>query len=167
MKMTPLDIQQQRFRTRLRGYDPREVDTFLEQTADAFEMLERQAQQLQEESRRLALQVKGYRQREETFKRAIINSQEVMEQMKENARRQAELIVAEAEVQAEKMLNHAHTRLAQLHEDIGELKRRRVQVEMEISTVVESHAKLLKLGKEEMQAMDAEDDKLKFLKHAT
>lgn len=167
MKMTPLDIQQQRFRTRLRGYDPREVDTFLEQTADAFEMLERQAQQLQEESRRLALQVKGYRQREETFKRAIINSQEVMEQMKENARKQAELIVAEAEVQAEKMLNHAHTRLAQLHEDIGELKRRRVQVEMEISTVVESHAKLLKLGKEEMQAMDAEDDKLKFLKHAT
>lgn len=167
MKMTPLDIQQQRFRTRLRGYDPREVETFLERTADAFEMLERQAQQLQEESRRLALQVKGYRQREETFKRAIINSQEVMEQMKENARRQAELIVAEAEVQAEKMLNHAHTRLAQLHEDIGELKRRRVQVEMEISTVVESHAKLLKLGKEEMQAMDAEDDKLKFLKHAT
>lgn len=167
MKMTPLDIQQQRFRTRLRGYDPREVDTFLEQTADAFEMLERQAQQLQEESRRLALQVKGYRQREETFKRAIINSQEVMEQMKENARRQAELIVAEAEVQAEKMLNHAHNRLAQLHEDIGELKRRRVQVEMEITTVVESHAKLLKLGKEEMQAMDAEDDKLKFLKHAT
>ena len=71
---------------------------------------------------------KGYKKREEIFKRAILNSQKVLEQMKQNAQKSAELIIAEAEVNAEKMLNRAHNRLAQLHEDIAELKRQRMQI---------------------------------------
>ena len=37
MNLTPLDIQQQKFKTKFRGFDIREVDTFLEQLANAFE----------------------------------------------------------------------------------------------------------------------------------
>jgi cell division initiation protein len=167
MKLTPMDIQQQRFTARLRGYDPQEVHRFLEQTADAFEALERQNQQLREEARRLELEIKGYRQREETFKRALIHSQKIVDQMKENARKQAELIVAEAEVRAEKILSHSHNRLAQLHEDISELKRQRVQIEIEITAIIDSHAKLLEISKESMRALDENDAKLKILKQAT
>lgn len=118
---------------------------------------------LREENRRLKLEAKGYREREESFKRAIINSQNVLEQMKENARKTAELTVAEAEVKAEKILNKAHNRLAQLHEDITELKRQRMQIEVQIRSVIESHTKLLEIGKEEMQEMDEKDSKLKYL----
>ena len=50
MKMTPLDIQQQQFKTRFRGFDVREVDTFLEQTAGAFEALQRENEEYQEDS---------------------------------------------------------------------------------------------------------------------
>jgi len=123
-------------------------------------------EKLQEEVHRLQLERKGYKNREDTFKRALLNSQKVLEQMKENAEKSSELIVAEAEVKAEKILNKAHNRLAQLHEDIAELKRQRMQIEVQISAVIEAHSKLLEISKEGMRAIDEEDTKLKLLQKA-
>ena len=82
MKITPLDINQQKFRTRIRGFDVREVDAFLEQMANVFESLQRAQKSLQEEVRRLEMEIQGYRKREETFKRALLNSQKVLDQMR-------------------------------------------------------------------------------------
>ncbi len=166
MHITPLDIQQQKFKTRFRGFDVREVDAFLEQMANGFESFQRTHKDLQEEVRRLELEIQGYRKREETFKRALLNSQKVLDQMKDNARKSAELIIAEAEVKAEKILNKSHNRLAQLHEDIAELKRQRMQIEVQIGSIVETHGKLLEISKESTKAMDEEDAKLKLLKPA-
>ena len=163
VNLTPLDIQQKRFKTRFRGFDIQEVDFFLDQMADAFESLLKQNEKLKEEFRRLQLEIQGYKNREDAFKRALLNSQRVIEQMKENAQKSAELIVAEAEVKAEKILNKAHNRLAQLHEDIAELKRQRMQIEVQISSVIEAHGKLLEISKEGMKAMDDEDSKIKLL----
>ena len=164
MKITPLDIQQQQFKTRFRGFDIREVDAFLEQMAETVESLQKENQNLGDEVRRLELEIQGYRKREETFKRALLNSQKVLDQMKDNARRSAELIIAEAEVKAEKILNKAHNRLAQLHEDITELKRQRTQIEVQISSIIEAHSRLLEIGKEGMKESDDEDAKVKLLK---
>ena len=166
MNLTPLDIQQQKFKTRIRGFDVREVDAFLEQVANVFESLHRTHKGMQEEVRRLEIEIQGYRKREETFKRALLNSQKVLDQMKDNARKSAELIIAESEVKAEKILNNAHNRLAQLHEDISELKRQRTQIEVQIGSIVEGHSKLLELSKEGAKTMDEEDAKLKVLKQA-
>ncbi|MGD8949513.1 MAG: DivIVA domain-containing protein [Desulfobacterales bacterium] len=163
VNLTPLDIQQQKFKTRFRGFDIQEVDFFLDQMADAFESLLKQNEKLKEEFRRLQLEIQGYKNREDAFKRALLNSQRVIEQMKENAQKSAELIVAEAEVKAEKILNKAHNRLAQLHEDIAELKRQRMQIEVQIGSVIEAHGKLLEISKEGMKAMDDEDSKIKLL----
>ena len=167
MKITPLDIQQQQFKTRFRGFDVREVDAFLEQIADTFEGLQKKNEDMGEEVRRLELEIRGYRKREETFKRALLNSQKVLDQMKDNARKSAELIIAEAEVKAEKILNKAHNRLAQLHEDIAELKRQRTQIEVQISSIIEAHSRLLEIGKEGMKESDEADDKVKLLKKST
>jgi cell division initiation protein len=139
------------------------VDVFLDQMADTFESLLKQNENLKEDFRRLQLEIQGYKNREDAFKRALLNSQRVIEQMKENAQKSAELIVAEAEVKAEKILNKAHNRLAQLHEDIAELKRQRMQIEVQIGSVIEAHGKLLEISKEGMKAMDDEDSKIKLL----
>jgi cell division initiation protein len=167
MKVTPLDIQQQQFKTRFRGFDIREVDAFLEQMAETVESLQKENQNLGDEVRRLELEIQGYRKREETFKRALLNSQKVLDQMKNNARRSAELLIAEAEVKAEKILNKAHNRLAQLHEDITELKRQRTQIEVQISSIIEAHSRLLEIGKEGMKESDEEDAKVKLLKKSS
>ena len=165
MKITPLEIQQRQFTVKFRGFDIEEVDIFLEQVAVAFESLQSENEKLHTDICRFQMDAKGYREREETFKRAILNSQQVVEQMRENAHKSAELIVADAEVKAEKILNRAHNRLSQLHEDIAELKRQRIQIEAQIRAIVETHVRLLEMGKEEMRAMDEEDSKLKLLKH--
>jgi len=118
------------------------------------------------EIKRLQLEGQGYREREESFKRAILNSQKVLEEMKQNARKSAELVVAEAEVTAEKILSRAQNRLGQLHEDISELKRQRMQIEVQIRSVIEGHAKLLEIGKEDARIREEEDDKLKLLRQS-
>lgn len=164
MRTTPLDIQQQQFNIRFRGFDVREVDRFLEQIADSFELLQRENENLNDKIRRLKLESQGYREREETFKRAMLNSQKVLEQMKDNASKSAELVIADAEIRAEKILSRAHNRLSQLHEDIAELKRQRMQIEIQIRSILESHTKLLEIGKESMTIIDEEDSKLKLLK---
>lgn len=166
MTITPLDIQQQQFKTRFRGFDIREVDTFLEQMADAFESLQSENKKFREEINRLKLESQGYKEREETFKRAMLNSQKVLEQMKQNARKSAELVIADAEIKAEKILSRAQYRLEQLHEDIAELKRQRMQIEVQIRSIIESHSKLLEIGKEEAGIREEEDAKLKLFKQS-
>jgi cell division initiation protein len=163
MKMTPLEIQQQQFKVRFRGFDVREVDHFLERVADSVADLREENKQLFEEQRRFKMELQGYKEREETFKRAMFNSQTVLEQMKDNARKSADIIIADAETKAEKILNRAHSRLSQLHEDIAELKRQRIQIEVQLRSVIEAHTKLLDIGKEGADALDTEDDKIQYL----
>jgi len=164
MALTPLDIQQQRFRVSFRGYDPKEVEAFLEQAANAFEDLQRETLRLADETKKLQSDIEEYQRREGTFKRALLHSQKVLDQMQENARRQAEVIVAGAETKAEKLLQQAQNRLAQLQESIAGLKRQRVQVEAEITFVIENHRRLLEADRESTRELDALDEKLKVLR---
>jgi cell division initiation protein len=166
MALTALDIQQQRFRTKVRGIDPKEVHAFLEQAATAFEELQREHHRLTDDVRQLRGEIEEHRKREGTFKRALMHSQKVLDQMKVNAEKQADLIVAEAENQAERLLHQAQRRLSQLQEHITKLKRQRVQIEVEIGSVIESHRRQLTLGQEQIQATDEQDEKLKVLKQA-
>lgn len=166
MNLTPIDIQQQQFKVKFRGFDVREVDRFLEYLAETFGALLDENKNHKDRVRRLKLEMQGFKEREETFKRAMLNSQKIVEQIKINARKSAEIIIAEAEVKAEKILNRAHTRLSQLHDDIFELKRQRIQIEVQINSILDAHSKLLEVSKEGMEAIDQEYSKIKILSNA-
>lgn len=163
MDITPLDIQNRQFRVKFRGFDVKEVDAFLEQLAEALRVLAEQRARTERALERSRREVTAYREREETFKTALVNSQTVVEQMKSNAKKSADLIIADAEVKAQKLLQGAHKRLSQLHEDIAELKRQRQKIESEIQSIIETHTKILETGKEEMKAHDEQDDRLQLL----
>ena len=166
MGITPAVIKQKEFNTRFRGFDVHEVDGFLEDVAHEVTRLNREMSAIKEERHRLALENQGYQKREMSLKRVMIQSQKVLDQMKLNARKSAELVIANAEVEAEKILNRAHQRLSQLHSDITELKRQRMQIEVQIGSVIESHAKLLEMSKQESKASEATDVNLRFIKQA-
>ncbi len=166
MGITPLVVTQKEFTTRFRGFDVQEVDYFLEDVAKELNNLNHTIQNLHEEKHRMNLENQGYRKRENSMKNAMIQAQKVLDQMKENAKKSSQVILANAEVEAEKMLNRAHKRLSQLHSDIIELKRQRIQLEMQISAVLESHSKMLDMTKEENKAADETDSTLKFIKQA-
>ncbi len=166
MSVTPLVVRQKEFTTRFRGFDVQEVDGFLEEVAGEMDNLNLTIEKLREEKHRLNLENQGYRKRENSMKNAMIQSQKVIDQMKKNAKKSSQIIMANAEVEAEKILNRAHKRLSQLHSDIIELKRQRIQLEMQISAVLESHSKMLEMTKEENKAADETDSTLKFIQQA-
>jgi cell division initiation protein len=164
MKMTALDIQQQKFRLRIRGFDVGEVDGFLERVAGEFDALSKKNKELQKEIERLGAALERYKDQEMAVKEAMINTQKTLDDMKVNAEKEAELIVTEAEIKAEKILSRAHNRLTQLHEDITELKRQRIHLEVELGSILEAHRKLLDMSTEAMQAKEASEEKLTYLK---
>jgi len=164
MTMTPLDIQQGQFRIRFRGFDVGEVDAFLERVAESMEALIRENETLRKDMARLNAEVLEFHDQEQTFHEAMVNAQETLNKMKRNAEKEAELIVSEAQMRAEKILSSADSRLYELHKDISELKRQRMQLEVDLRTILEAHTKYLDMSKEAMKTEEKSEEKLRFLK---
>jgi cell division initiation protein len=163
MTLTPEDILQYRFNVRFRGFDVRQVDDFLEQLAGALGQLRRYNRRLRLELRRTAIALKEMKSRERTLEASLASTRQAIDQMTNNANQAADLIIRQAEVRAEKMLNRAHNRLAQLHQDITEMKRQRIQIETQIRAVIETHAKLLDASLSESESLDEAFGKVAYL----
>ena len=166
MKLKPVEIQEHQFKIKFRGFDVREVDDFLDRIAKDYETLLATNEQLKAKIDTLTQNLEEHRHREKTFQHTLQNSHQVIEQLKKNARKSAELILTNAEGKAERMLNRAYNRLSQLHEDIAQLKRQRIQIQQQLRTIVETHAKMLDMSEQEMQAMEEQYNKVKVLKPA-
>lgn len=166
MQLKPVEIQERQFRLKFRGFDVREVDEFLESIARVYEDALKDNKKLETEIGEINQRLEEHRHREKTFQRTLKNSHQVLEQLKKNARKSAELIISDAEGKAERILNRAYNRLSQLHEDIAQLKRQRMQIQQQIKTIVETHSKMLDMSEQEMQAMEEQYNKVKVLKPA-
>jgi cell division initiation protein len=119
MNLTPLDVTQKQFRRILRGLDPAEVEAFQALVASELEALVREN-----------LALGG-------------GAPKASEEIREAARKEAEITISDAELQAEKIVQGAHARFLRIVDDINELKRQRVQFETNVRTLAESHLKLI------------------------
>jgi cell division initiation protein len=120
MRITPMDIQQQEFRVRFRGFDTREVDSFLELVAEELKEASHENSALKDEVKRLRETQANFEEKEKTFQTAFVSAQRVVDEMKSNAERQAKLIVTQAELEAKKMVENAHVQAAQIQEEINQ-----------------------------------------------
>jgi cell division initiation protein len=143
MKMTPLDIQQKRFSRALRGYDREEVEAFLSLAASAFEDLVKELHHLREEVQRKDDEIASHRGRERALQETLVTAQKASDEIRESARKEGEITIAEAELQAEKIVQGAHQRFLRIVDDIQEMKRLRVQFEASVRALVEGHGQLL------------------------
>jgi cell division initiation protein len=143
MNISPLDIHQKRFRRALRGFDRQEVEAFLGLVATEFESLVKEAVALREETQRKEEIIAEYKSRERSLQETLITAQKASEEIREAARREAEITISEAELQAEKIVQGAHSRFMRIVDDINEIKRQRVQFESSLRALVDSHLKLL------------------------
>jgi cell division initiation protein len=133
MRTTAADIRQQQFAVRLfRGFDPQEVDAFLEEVADDFDELARENQLLKEQLVALEERTKSVEGREKTLQETLVTTQKIAEEFKENSRREAELVLREAHLRAEKYMQEAREEHARLTADINTLKRLRRQLAEEV-----------------------------------
>ena len=145
MSITPIDIQQHQFKTRLMGYEKSGVDHFLELLAEELERLHRQNQETREELARTRSSLEEMRSREVTLRETLLTTQKMTDDLKANARKEAEIIVAEAEIRGEKIIRDAEARRIQLISEVQELKRQKISFETSLRAVVESHLRLLDL----------------------
>jgi cell division initiation protein len=148
MRITPLDIQQKQFPMKFRGFDVEEVYAFLEVIREEMEDLLRENANLKETVQRLEGQIKDYKDMETTLRETLLTAQQMAEDYKTNSRKEAELVVKEAELRADTMLKDTQEKVIKIHEDIVDLKGIRRHFKEEIKRLVESHLKMLDFDKE-------------------
>jgi DivIVA domain-containing protein len=138
--LTPLDVRNKRgdFKKLMRGYDPQEVDVFLEIVAERLEMLTRENMALKERTSALQAQVNSQTDREQAVQAALVTAQELRADIRAQAQREAESVVksaetegrrlvAEAEAEARTKLRDAERQFDKLEDAIEVLDHRRVR----------------------------------------
>ncbi len=127
IELTPLDVRKKRgdFRKGMRGYDPGEVDSFIELVAERLETLVKENMTLKERSDRLSEQVKDKQDREKAVQEALVTAQALRKDISGQAEREAELLRREAEAEIERLLMEAENRLDEIRLSMDEMDRRR------------------------------------------
>ncbi len=132
MRLNPLEIRQHRFHTRLRGFDPGEVDTFLEAVVSDYEDVVRENARLRQETEELRREVARLRSKETSIQETLTTAQQVVEGLKQTAIKEAEIRVSEAQVTAVKLLHDAEEHRQDLRRDILELEQLRNRAEDDV-----------------------------------
>lgn len=143
MKITPLDIQQKQFRVKFRGFDVEEVDSFLEMVREEFEEMLRENSRLREELHKMENHLREFKETEAVLKNTLMTTQQMIEEIKNNAQKEAELIVKDAELKSDQMIDRAQAKAIKIHEDITDMKGIKRHFKEEIRRMVESHIKML------------------------
>ena len=143
IKVTPIDIQQKRFHVVFRGYERNEVEMFLDLVRDDMETLVREITEQREFRQSYDERLRELNEREETVKNTLLMTQKLMEDQKDNARREAAVIIKEAEFRGQQILSNAQDEKAKLEVEIQELKRRKHHFLQDIKKVVEMHREMV------------------------
>lgn len=143
MKLTPLDIKKQVFKKVMRGYDPIEIETFLEMVAEEYEALIKEKNNLSDEVLKLRTQLKDYQEVEKTFKESLMNAQQTINQSRENSKRESDLIIKEAEVRAEKIIENAKMQLIEMKNELMVIKAQKDSFSKRLRHLLESQLELL------------------------
>jgi len=93
----------------------------------------------------------------------MITAQKITEDVKTNAIKESEVIVAEARLKAQEILNSGQLRSLELFEEIKELKRQKIQFESNLRANIETHLKMLEAEAKKAEEFDALEEKLEFL----
>lgn len=136
MKVTPLDLRQQRFKTVMRGYDRGEVQAFLLEAADDYENALRENDRLRQDVAKLDAVLGEHRGQERNLRNTLLTAQKLADDTREGANKEAGLILREAEGQRDLILQKAQGRLEDVQREIEALRLKRREVENEIEGLV-------------------------------
>jgi len=147
--LTPLEIQKQSFARKLKGFDPSEVRAYLQLVAEEIERLVKDVDRLSRENTFLREDLDDHNQRERILKDTLLSAQKVSEDVRANARKEAELIVKDAELLSDRLMAQAQSRMADLERAIQELKMERRAARNKLQTMLDTTRQLLMLDVEQ------------------
>jgi cell division initiation protein len=147
--LTPLEIQKQLFARKFKGFDSDEVRAYLQMVAEEMEILIKDVDRLSRENVMLREDLDDHNQRERILKDTLLSAQKVSEDVKSNARKEAELIVKDAELLSERLVSQAMTRVADLERTIQDLKVERRSARNKLQATLDTIQQLLMLDAEQ------------------
>lgn len=136
-KVTPLEIQNHDFSKKWRGIDPVEVEAFLALVSEEIEDLTRARAELESRMRALETENAEHRERERTLRDTLLSAQRASDDIRGAARKEAELIVQQAEDSSERLTHHALQRSAEIERAIEDLKIQRTAFRLQLEKLVE------------------------------
>lgn len=152
MPLTPLDIHNKEFSRRLRGYDEDEVNEFLDQIIKDYEAMIRENKELQNQVAALQEKLGHFVNIEETLSKTIIVAQEAADELKNNAKKEAQLIIKEAEKNADRIINDSLAKSRKVALEVEELKKQAAIYRARFRALVETQLELL--GKDGWETLD-------------
>jgi cell division initiation protein len=159
-RTTPLEIQKREFSRSWKGLDPVEVQTFLSDVAEDMEILARENADLATRIRALEEENDEHRERERILKQTLLSAQQASEDIRNAARREAEVVVREAHDSSEQLTHHALQRSAEIEKAIHELKIQRKNFRLTLQKSLELFQQVLDFDRDE-------DDKERPLSYLT
>jgi cell division initiation protein len=152
MPLSPLDIHNKEFGRRLRGYNEDEVNEFLDQIIKDYEAMIRENKDLQSQLSTLQDKLGHFANIEETLSKTIIVAQEAADEVKNNAKKEAQLIVKEAEKNADRIINDSLSKSRKVALEVEELKKQAAIYRARFRALVETQLDLL--GKDGWESLE-------------
>lgn len=143
MPLSPLDIHNKEFARRLRGYDEDQVNEFLDQVVKDYDIVLRENKELRNELLSIQEKLDHFANIEETLSKTIIVAQEAADEVKNNAKKEAQLIVKEAEKNADRIVNDSLAKSRKIALEVEELKKQASIYRARFRTLVEAQLDLL------------------------
>lgn len=144
-----LDVINQTFKRALRGYDPVEVDEFLDRVADSLQAYAERCVELERELERLKEQIREYKGMRDSLQEALLMAQKSADERVKAAEKQAEAIVAEARAQAERLLKEAEDHSNAIKEEMSRLQRSKQDFIAEFRALITRYQNLIDYEGEE------------------
>lgn len=149
MALTPLEIQKMRFSQKMRGFDPTEVEGFLSVLAEDLSNRIAQIDKMERENRYYKQRLEEAEAREHQLQQTLLRAQKVSDDLMENARREAELMVKEAELMADKIVQQAIEQSARIDGKISELKTARRELQLKFKNTLDLFQRILEAEMED------------------
>jgi len=147
--LTPLEIQKQTFSRVLKGYHVDEVRAYLHLVAEEIERLVRENDRLSRDVAVLREDLDDHSNRERILKDTLLSAQKVAEDLTANARKEAELIVKDAELLSERLIGQAMQRVGDLERSITDLKIERRSVRNKLQNTLDAVQQMVVLDAEQ------------------
>lgn len=144
MPLTPLDIHNKEFSKRMRGYDEDEVNEFLDQIIKDYEGLIRENKELQNHVSSLEEKLGHFSNIEETLSKAIIVAQNAADELKSNSKKESQLIIKEAEKNADRIINESLAKSRKIAIEMEELKKQATIYRTRFRALLEAQIEMLK-----------------------
>lgn len=141
--LTPLAVRKIEFPRRLRGYDPERVEEFRDLVTDELTRVLAELDRQRQETLRLREHLEDSRQREKELQETLLRAQKVSDEIMATSHREAQLLVKEAEMTADRIVRQAIEQAQEVEGRIEELRARRHELQLKLRGTLDLYTRIL------------------------